>query len=193
MPEAYDRFAVETWVESAMRFFTNRNFRIASLDDTMTYGYGRSVWAMIDTDTRQPVELLSINEGKIVEYVDKEKPCPIAPISRVKMNDEGELVRVIDTYYDDVDMNGHINSVKYIEHVLDLWTVDWYRNHPVKRIDVAYVAEAHGGDRLAFYRQQTPDSGYAVRIMKIEVNGEQSAESQQTEVARVHISFNGDI
>ena len=192
MPEAYDRFAVETWVESAMRFFTNRNFRIASLDDTHTYGYGRSVWAMIDTDTRQPVDLMSINEGKIMEYVDKEKKCPIAPISRVKMNDENELVREIDTYYDDVDMNGHINSVKYIEHVLDLWSVDWYRTHPIRRIDVAYVAEAHGGDRLAFYRQQTPDGGFAVRIVKCCAVDEQSTVAQQTEVARAYISFRSD-
>ena len=52
MPSAYDRFSVETWVESAMRFFTNRNFRVVrskelGSKEPKVYGYGRSVWAMI--------------------------------------------------------------------------------------------------------------------------------------------------
>ena len=32
MPAQYTRFRVETWVESAMRFFTSRNFRVCSPD-----------------------------------------------------------------------------------------------------------------------------------------------------------------
>ena len=32
MPAAYDQFDVETWVESAMRYFTARNFAITSPD-----------------------------------------------------------------------------------------------------------------------------------------------------------------
>ena len=32
MPLAYTPFFVETWVESAMRFFTNRNFKVEDAD-----------------------------------------------------------------------------------------------------------------------------------------------------------------
>ena len=165
MPQAYDRFWVETWVESAMRFFTNRNFAITGTDGQV-YGYGRSVWAMIDTDTRQPHNLLEIHDGSINDYVERDKPCPIAKSSRVQMSDGAELVRTIDTYYNDVDMNGHINSVKYIEHVLDLWDMDWYRHHQIHRFEVAYVAESHQGDRLSLYREQTGENEYCVRICK---------------------------
>ena len=73
---------------------------------------------MIDTETRQPVDIFSIHDGLIKEYIETEKPCPIAASSRVKMGKDAELVRTIHTYYNDVDVNGHINSVKYIEHVL---------------------------------------------------------------------------
>ncbi|MBR5655336.1 MAG: acyl-[Prevotella sp.] len=168
MPLAYTRFHVETWVESAMRFFTNRNFCVYSdeAEGRKVYGYGRSVWAMIDTETRQPADLLAINDGDILRYVEKEKECPIAKSSRVRMTDEAQLVRSIDTFYNDVDVNGHINSIKYIEHVLDLWSIDWYREHRIRRIEVAYVAEAHAGDRLSFYREQTAENDYCVRICK---------------------------
>ena len=46
-----------------------------------------------------------------------------------------------------MDVNGHINSVKYIEHILDLWKLDRYREQQIRRFEIAYVAEGHGGDR----------------------------------------------
>ena len=82
------------------------------------------------------------------------------------MSDAAELVRTIDTQYNDVDINGHINSVKYIEHVLDLWPLDWYRAHAVKRFEIAYVAEAHAGDQLSFYKESVADNEYCIRIVR---------------------------
>lgn len=155
MPAQYTKFNVETWVESAMRYFTSRNFAVVGQEPSpKVYGYGRSIWAMIDTGTRQPTDIFSIDNGAINNWIVKDKECPIDKGGRVKMSDQAELVRTIDTYYNDVDINGHINSVKYIEHVLDLWPIDWYREHQVKRFEIAYVAEAHAGDRLSFYLEQ---------------------------------------
>ena len=177
MPQRNESFQVETWVESAMRYFTNRNFRVA--DGDREYGYGRSIWAMIDTGTRQPTDILAIDGGAINDWIVTDKPCPIARGGRVKMGGEAELVRTIDTYYNDVDVNGHINSVKYIEHVLDLWPIDWYRQHRLRRLEIAYVAEAHAGDRLAFFREQTADTSCNIRIVK----------TGETEVARCALQF----
>ena len=175
MPQQYTKFNVETWVESAMRYFTSRNFRVVGTDPLNTqhstfntqkvYGYGRSIWAMIDTESRQPTDIFSIDNGAINQWIEKEKPCPIDKGGRVKMSDDGELVRTIDTHYNDVDINGHINSVKYIEHVLDLWDLDWYREHQIKRFEIAYVAEAHAGDQLSFY-QEGGDGEYCIRIVR---------------------------
>ena len=165
MPTLYTRFNVETWVESAMRYFTSRNFRVVD-DEGKVYGYGRSIWAMIDTESRQPTDIYAIDNGAIDMWIVTDKECPIDKGGRVKMDNGAELVRTIDTYYNDVDINGHINSVKYIEHVLDLWPLEWYREHAVKRLEIAYVAEAHQGDRLSFYRQQTADTEFCVRIVR---------------------------
>ena len=165
MPVQYTKFNVETWVESAMRFFTSRNFAVVGLDGK-AYGYGRSIWAMIDTETRQPTDIFSIDNGAINDWIEKDKACPIDKGGRVKMTDEAELVRTIDTFYNDVDINGHINSVKYIEHVLDLWPLEWYREHQIRRFEIAYVAEAHAGDQLSFYRETVGENECCVRIVR---------------------------
>ena len=187
MPKAYDHFHVETWVESAMRFFTNRNFRIKGSsatvqEDEKVYGYGRSIWAMIDTETRQPADLLSINDGTLTNYVvgidggEEYIECPIAKPSRVKITDDAQLVRRMKTVYSDIDMNGHVNSIKHIEHILDLWDADWYARFQLKRLDIAYVAEAHLGDELLFYQEEKEKGNYSVRVMREEAFGETPVE-----------------
>ena len=192
MPTQYTKFNVETWVESAMRYFTSRNFAVVGIPEggesssllvppssKKIYGYGRSIWAMIDTESRQPTDILSVDNGAISEWIEKDKPCPIDKGGRVKMGDDAQLVRTIDTYYNDVDINGHINSVKYIEHVLDLWDLEWYRTHQIRRFEIAYVAEAHAGDQLSFYREQTADNEYCIRIVR----------SDGTECCRSKVQF----
>ena len=206
MPKSYDKFTVETWVESAMKYFTSRNFKIcASASDVSeetekVYGYGKSVWAMIDTETRQPVDIFSIHDGLIKEYIETEKPCPIAASSRVKMGKDAELVRTIHTYYNDVDVNGHINSVKYIEHVLDLFDLDYYKTHFLQRFEIAYVAESHQGDLLNFYLEKVGNEGktekdasvnepqkmeeFCIKITKISQNSD-----VEVEVVRSKVKF----
>ena len=178
MPVQYTKFSVETWVENAMRYFTSRNFRVVGNDGTV-YGYGRSIWAMIDTESRQPTDIFAIDNGAINNWIEKEKECPIDKGGRVKVGTEAELVRTIDTFYNDVDINGHINSVKYIEHVLDLWPITWYQQHQIRRFEIAYVAEAHAGDQLSFYREQAADDVFNVRIVK----------TGDVEVARAAVHF----
>ena len=69
---------------------------------------------MIDVDNRQPTDILAVNDGAIQQWIETEKECPIDKGGRVKMTNQAQYVRTIDTYYNDVDINGHVNSVKYI-------------------------------------------------------------------------------
>ena len=183
MPGQHERYTVETWVESAMKFFTNRNFRVSGCDGRV-YGYGRSVWAMIDTETRQPTDILKIDNGAINAWIVTDEPCPIEKGGRVKMSDNGAFVRKVDIRYNDIDINGHVNSVKYIEHVLDLWEVAWYREHRLKRFEIAYVAETHEGDTLSFYREHTEENVYDVRLVKKEPSN-----GTEMEVCRCRVVF----
>ena len=175
MPPMYARFHVETWVESAMRFFTNRNFCVKDAQTDKVYGYGRSIWAMIDTKTRQPANLLEINDGALTNYVERDKPCPIAKGSRVNVSADAPLVAEVLMRYNDIDVNGHVNSVKYIEHALDLFDLEWYQAHRLHRIEIAYVAEAHCGDLIRIYRE-TADDGLTFHIRMNKVMADSSEE-----------------
>ena len=75
---------------------------------------------MIDTTTRQPVDILKTSNETISEYLETDYANPIKKSSRVKLDDDLKLQQSILTTYSDIDINGHVNSIKYIEHILDL-------------------------------------------------------------------------
>lgn len=177
MPCMYDKFQVETWVESAMRYFTSRNFCVSTRSGRV-YGYGKSIWAMIDTDTRQPTDILGIHEGLIKKYIEVDKACPIAKPSRVKMGNDVQLVQTLEARYHDIDVNGHINSVKYIEHILDLWPLSWHKSHPLKRLEIAYVSEGHQGDILNFYTEA--ESGLERKVSVVRQDGGELCRASMT-------------
>lgn len=188
MPRAYDKLFIETWVDGAMRYFTSRNFKVVG-EDGNVFGYGRSIWAMIDTVSRQPVDILAIHDGLIAEYIDKDYPCPIRKASRVPIIPEDTtFARSIDTYYNDVDVNGHINSVKYIEHVLDLWPLEWYKEFRLKRFEIAYVAESHHGDKLNL-RTQEIEGNEKERNFNILITKEGKENEKEVEVVRCNVNF----
>jgi len=159
MPAQYEDVEIETWVESVMKLFTERNFLIRNASNGRVYGYARSIWAMIDTETRQPSDLLALKDGDILRYVltEEEKPCPIAKHGRVRLSKAAEPMRTINTYYSDVDINGHINSIKYIEHILDLFPRQQFEQHSIHRLEIAYKAEAYQGDTLTFIGEPMAD------------------------------------
>jgi len=165
MPRNYQHCRVRTWVESVMRTFTNRNFAIEDAEGR-PMGYARSVWAMIDMETRRPCDLLSLYDGDILNYVvsEAENVCPIAGHGRFRFRN-AEAVRTIRTYYSDVDINGHINSIKYMEHILDLFPRE-QMERGIRRFEIAYKAESYMGDTLTFYVQPADDRETDVEVCK---------------------------
>lgn len=190
MPEAYDRFTVSTWVESAMRYFTNRNFEVQALpslenedgNEKCVLAYGKSIWALIDTVTRQPQDILSIRDGEIANYIEP-TPSKLDKLSRVKMSKEAVKCHEVKTTYTDTDYNGHVNSIKYIDHIMDIFPIEFHKTHKLKRLDIAYVAETYCGDVLSFYREDDADGGIMISARK------KSEQLEEVEVVRCKLSF----
>lgn len=153
MPRQNEHIEIRTWVESVMKLFTNRNFSIHRADGT-ALGYARSVWAMIDMETRRPCDLLSLYDGDILNYVvsEEENVCPIEGHGRFRFR-EPELVRTLDVRYSDIDINRHVNSIKYMEHILDFFSREELERG-LRRFEIAYKAESRMGDTLSFYVQR---------------------------------------
>ena len=178
MPVEHTPLTIETWVENAMKYFTKRNWAIYEGDKV--YGYGKSIWAMIDTQTREPQNILAIHDGKITDYLYPEKACVMDDVSRVKTPEMTEYTEFT-VKYSDLDVNGHLNSMKYIDHVLDTFPPDHYNQYRVKRLEIAYVLEAHYGETIRIYHLAEGDKHY-FRLARQE-------EEKEAELSRLLITF----
>ena len=157
IPQRHQIITIETWVEGVTTLSTSRNFRLVIEGETV--GYGRSIWAMMDMTTRKAVDLYSVERGPVVpffaerfnsieDFIVKEEftefgaptSPPIEKPSRIAVR-ESTLVREVPIYFSDIDFNGHINSIKYIDHLLDTYLLSWHKEHCIKRIDMAYILE----------------------------------------------------
>lgn len=161
-PYQYDTFTIETWVEAVFKLFTKRNFSLIDKNGKVI-GYAKSIWAMIDLNTRKPVDLYSIQDASIADYAVPEKTCPIADPSRIKVT-TAEPIASLDAKYSDIDINGHFNSVRYIEHILDLFPLTMFSEKHLHRFEIAFVNESHYGDTLDYYLDKIDGNKYNVEI-----------------------------
>lgn len=166
MPVVHHKFELTTWIENVYRLFTNRNYKISCPETGKVYGYARSIWAMIDYSNRLPVDLHQMHGRNMDQYACPDEECPIEKQGRVRPLSDDLFVKSADMKYSDIDYNGHVNSIKYIEHICDLFTLDFYRGHHLRRIDMAYVAESYFGDVLSFYLQSKDNGVYEAEIRK---------------------------
>lgn len=163
MPRQYEEIGVKTWIESVYRLFTDRNFELIDKEGK-TMGYVRSVWAMINMETRKPVDLLALHGENLSECVC-ERACPIDKPGRIKVTQETPIAEHL-IKYSDIDINGHVNSIKYIEHILDLFSLDTYKEKQIKRFEMAYVTESYYGDTLFFYCEETKENEFDIEVKK---------------------------
>lgn len=163
MPFQYEKFSIQTWVENVYRLFTDRNFSIMNKEGKVI-GYARSVWAMINLNTRKPADLLMLHGGGIVDYVC-DNPCPIEKPSRIKVFNKEPITR-LDAKYSDIDINGHVNSIRYIEHILDLFPIEIYKIKRIRRFEMTYIAESYFGDQLTFYYDEVSENEFHVEVKK---------------------------
>ncbi|MDY5087056.1 MAG: thioesterase, partial [Alloprevotella sp.] len=81
MPTTGQHYDIHTWVARIYRQFTDRHFAITAPDGT-PYGHAFSTWALINLDSREPVDLTDSRMAGLSD-VCTERPLPIAPPGRL--------------------------------------------------------------------------------------------------------------
>jgi acyl-ACP thioesterase len=142
---------IETWIESVERFFTQRCFCIYDEDETIL-GYARSIWAAIYIETRRPIDIASWRPD-LAEYVVPDKECPIEKFSKISSVEGVESSMGYTVRYSDIDINKHMNSIKYIEHIINMFDLEMFKNKLLQRFDIIFLAEGMFGDKLKLYRE----------------------------------------
>lgn len=140
-PRVGENYTLRTWVEGCNRLFSQRNMEITSTDSGEVIGYARTIWMAIDIKRRVAGEIPSLDT--LARVVVNDRPCPIAPTPKLREPKGSDAVVSEYTFrYTDLDFNRHVNTVRYLELLIDQWLLDWHDAHSVSRLDMAFLHEA---------------------------------------------------
>ncbi len=142
-PKVNEQYAVTTWVECYNKRFSQRNFDITGPDGRIM-GYARSIWVAIDIKNRTAGD---ISRFTVLGDMATDRPCPIAPAGHIHPSGEPTRRSEYTFQYTDIDFNRHVNSVRYIELILNQWPLEFHDRYAIARIEVCYNDEAHYGQK----------------------------------------------
>lgn len=181
MPGRHENVSVYTWVSDYGRLMTTRNMAVTDESGAET-GAAVTQWAMIDLATRRPLDLSALS-NKNTSLVDRDPPierprrlrdqdavagcgpqpqktCPQANGADCPDEVGGRWHRSHRVVYSDIDFNGHVNSMKYIEWMLDLLPMDAIASTAGGfRLDINYLHEALLGEELTILCASEAASG----------------------------------
>ena len=52
--------------------------------------------------------------------------------------------------YMDCDFNRHVNTVRYLSHLMNLFDMDCYDNYFISRMEISFIKESHYGETCQF-------------------------------------------
>lgn len=166
-PKNDTEMVIKTWVASVNKLFTERYFAFED-ENGKGIGYAKSLWASIDLKTRKPTNVLEI--GNLSDYV-AEVGNPIKGLTKIPvLKDNYEHASDFIVKYSDVDINKHLNSMKYIEHIVDVFDIDMFREKEIRRIEINYILEGHYGTKLDILKQEEADGTFILEMRAGDIN-----------------------
>ncbi len=143
LPSRGEAIDIYTWVSDYGRLFTTRNMTITDCNG-VEIGAAVTLWAMIDLDTRRPLDLSPLS-NKGTSLVDREPPIERPrKVGAFECSSE----RPYTVVYSDIDFNGHVNSMKYLEWMVDTLPSEIPATLSALRFDINYLHEAKLGEEL---------------------------------------------
>ncbi|HTL55171.1 MAG TPA: acyl-ACP thioesterase domain-containing protein [Candidatus Limnocylindrales bacterium] len=133
-----------TWPRAARSVFALREFELTDSSGKQLGG-GSSAWVVLDANTKKPQRIQKLLSGI---RTGPEQLAVGAEPSKIE-SFGGSTVLTTRAHYSDVDLNGHVNSGRYIGWLLDSYSFDFHKTHQAQSVEINYLGETRGGETLS--------------------------------------------
>jgi acyl-ACP thioesterase len=141
-PKLGQSITVRSWPRSWEKLFALRDYDI--LDETgRPLIYGRSGWIILDIEKRRP-----LRPQTIVDTLPPNEGRNALPSGARALASRQDLARVGErkAVYSDIDCNGHVNNVRYIQWISDIIDAEQLASADLIRLDINYISEIFPGE-----------------------------------------------
>lgn len=154
-PKVDTSYSISTWVESTNRHFSTRAFKIQDADGEV-YGYARSIWLVMDTVNHTNLGLGRIDitdemiDGTEVPIERQARHVPIVLDTGDESPLKGTLIATAPPYkytfqYCDLDFYRHVNTVRYVNLLLNRFSLEEHDETFIRRLELSFLHEAKYG------------------------------------------------
>lgn len=143
-PKFKDTIRVVTCPLAFAKFYAFRSFDIYSLTGEHQVR-GGSMWFFVDMNTRRPAKIpqevydsyqITPADTRQLEIEDPQSPGEISYSTNFRVRQS------------DIDTNGHVNNIKYIEWALEALPQEIFTGYRLRRIKVVYKKETTYGSMI---------------------------------------------
>ena len=160
-PKFKEEIAIETWPEQPDKVQFNRNFLVYDKEGNVI-AKAFSQWVVIDYNTRRLRRSSIIEE----EFPNVNRERPVTGISnKIKPIGELNLSYKKTVGYSDIDINEHLNNAKYIDYIMDCFSLKLHKKYNISSIQIDYLHEALPGEIIQLY---TDTAGVKDNLVYIE-------------------------
>jgi medium-chain acyl-[acyl-carrier-protein] hydrolase len=143
-----DTICIETWPKAIEGVFATRDFRIYDSDENIIC-LATSSWALLDAKTMRPLPGAELQ--KRVHHMNADSAIDEVP-GKIMEPSRKDLVYERPVRYLDLDVNRHVNNVRYVEYLLDAFPMEHYQSRKLVSVQVNFLNEALYGDILRIYK-----------------------------------------
>ncbi len=162
LPQAGENIEITTWISNYSRLVTTRCFSI-STPSGEELGGAVSQWCMLDLQARKAIDLTHLHKD-YSDYVLSEYAEPIPRPRRITTATPSSSY-THRAAYSDIDFNGHVNSLRYIDLMLNAMPIELLKQNRPLRVDLQYIKECYYGDMLSVNCAQDGDTS-SVEILR---------------------------
>lgn len=144
---------VETWPSGVEGLYATREF-VLRAETGQELARGTSAWALIDVARRRPTRLP--DEVHAIAPAEAERTLSFAT-RRVPPPDRADAAHRFDVRFSDLDLNQHVNNVRYVEWALEAVPEDVLLHQQPTEMDIQFRAETTFGETIITQVQQEED------------------------------------
>lgn len=150
-PKFKEKITIETWPEQPNKIEFDRNFIVYDSDNNII-AKAVTTWVIIDFTTRK-LKRSSLIEANFPS-AEREKVIE-CELGKIKSKGNLELAYKKTVGYSDIDINEHLNNAKYVDYIMDCFSIEKHKNYSVKSIEVDYIHEALPGETIMIHCDYT--------------------------------------
>lgn len=148
-PRWQENIRCETWPRGSERLFYLRDFIIYDKNGNDLVK-ASSNWLIIDTEKRRP-KFRDLNLEGNPHVLSN---CALAnPIPKLANVFDGEDSFVYEPKLSDIDINQHITATRYVDLILDTFSLDEFQSMHIKKFTVNYIREVNFGEKVIINRK----------------------------------------